>query len=141
MGALPLHRWIGTQEGLVRFDGVEFKTYDKSQYPGLNNNFIWDIDEDNHGNLWLATAGGGVSCFDEFKFTYYDTSDGLANNYANTILAAKDGTIWIGTEDGLNRLKDGRPVPSNPALGRAGFYFVSIIFFVILCPLLSIWQK
>ncbi len=99
--------WIGTQEGLVRFDGVEFKTYDKSRYPGLSNNFIWDIDEDNYGNLWLGTAGGGISCFDGFKFTSYDTSDGLVNNYANIILAAKDGTIWIGTHGGLSRLKDG----------------------------------
>lgn len=99
--------WIGTQEGLVRFDGVEFKTYDKSQYPGLNNNFIWDIDEDNHGNIWLGTAGGGVSCFDGLKFTSYDTSDGLCNNYVNKILAAKDGTIWIGTHGGLSKFKNG----------------------------------
>lgn len=45
--------WIGTQEGLVRFDGLEFKTYDRSQYPGLECNFIMDIAEDATGNLWL----------------------------------------------------------------------------------------
>ncbi len=98
--------WIGTQEGLVRFDGVEFKTYDKSKYPGLTCNFIMDITEDSNGNLWLATQGGGISCFDGFKFTTYDTSDGLANNIVNKIVIGKDGTIWAGTENGLSRFKD-----------------------------------
>lgn len=100
--------WIGTQEGLVRFDGVEFKTYNKSMYPGLKSNFILDIDEDADGNLWLATSGGGMSRFDGFKFTMYDTTDGLAHNIVNKIIVGKDGTIWAGTENGLSRFKNGQ---------------------------------
>ncbi|RPH96701.1 MAG: hypothetical protein EHM72_14340, partial [Calditrichaeota bacterium] len=52
--------WIGSQEGLVRFDGAEFHIFNKSKYPNLKSNWIWDIDEDSQGNLWLATNGGGV---------------------------------------------------------------------------------
>jgi len=84
--------WIGTQEGLVRFDGVEFKLYDKSQYPGLHSNFICDIAEDSNGNLWLATYGGGISCFDGFSITTYDTSDGLVHNCVNKIIVGKDNS-------------------------------------------------
>jgi len=100
--------WIGSQEGLIRFDGVEFKLYEKSQYPGLKCNFIWDIDEDAEGNLWVATNGGGISCFDGFSFTTYDTSNGLANNIVYKILVGRDSTVWAGTDDGLSGFKNGR---------------------------------
>jgi len=100
--------WVGTQEGLVRFDGAEFKLYDKSRYPGLRSNFIWDIAEDHAGNLWLATQGGGISRFDGTQFTSYDTTAGLANNVVNQILVAEDGSLLIATENGLSRFKEGR---------------------------------
>jgi ligand-binding sensor domain-containing protein len=38
--------WLGCQEGLVRFDGVRFVLFDKSNCPGLRENFIFDIEED-----------------------------------------------------------------------------------------------
>ncbi|MDZ7342250.1 MAG: hypothetical protein ONB27_12910, partial [candidate division KSB1 bacterium] len=100
--------WIGTQEGLVRFDGVEFMLYDKSKHPGLKSNFILDIAEDANGNLWLATGGGGISRFDGFKFTTYDTTDGLAHNFVNKIIVGKDGIIWAGTQNGLSRFRNGQ---------------------------------
>jgi len=100
--------WVGTQEGLVRFDGAEFRLYDKSRYPGLRSNFIWDIAEDRAGNLWLATQGGGISRFDGTQFTSYDTADGLANNVVNQIIMAEDGSLLIATENGLSRFKEGR---------------------------------
>lgn len=99
--------WIASQEGLARFDGVRFVLFDKSKYPGLKEDFIWDIVEDREGNLWLATNGGGVSRFDGKTFTTYDTSHGLASNVVYTVLISKDHTIWFGTEAGLTRLKNG----------------------------------
>ncbi|MBN1352473.1 response regulator [candidate division KSB1 bacterium] len=113
--------WIGTQEGLVRFDGVQFKIYDKKEYPGLRCNFIWDIDEDADGILWLATHGGGISCFDGFKFTSYDTGDGLANNIARKIVVAKDNSIWMSTEDGVSHLINNRFINYTPVDGRDVF--------------------
>ncbi len=100
--------WIGTQEGLARFDGAEFRVYDKSRYPGLRSNFIWDIAEDRSGNLWLATQGGGISRFDGTRFTSYDTADGLAHNVVNQILLAADGSLLFATENGLSRFREGR---------------------------------
>lgn len=98
--------WLGCQEGLVRFDGVRFVLFDKSKYPGLHENFIWDIKEDWEGNLWLATNGGGVSRFDGHSFTTFDTSDGLPSNVVYCILISKDRTIWFGTENGVAHLKN-----------------------------------
>ncbi|MCI0611535.1 hypothetical protein L0244_00955, partial [bacterium] len=99
--------WLGCQEGLVRFDGVRFVLFDKSKYPGLRENFIWDIKEDWEGNLWLATNGGGVSRFDGNSFTTFTTSDGLASNVVKRIVIGRDRTIWFGTQNGVTRLKNG----------------------------------
>jgi len=52
--------WIGTSEGLCRYDGYHVTTfsYDPSQPHSLVNNFIYDLSEDESGNIWIATAGG-----------------------------------------------------------------------------------
>jgi signal transduction histidine kinase/ligand-binding sensor domain-containing protein/DNA-binding NarL/FixJ family response regulator len=105
--------WVGTQEGLVRFDGARFKLYDKSRNPGLRSNFIRDIVEDHAGNLWLATSGGGISRLEGEAFVTYTTEEGLAHNTVNTLLVAQDGSLVIGTEYGLSRFTEGRFATSH----------------------------
>jgi len=100
--------WVATQEGLLRFDGVNFKLFDKSNTPGLREYFLLDIAEDWEGNLWLATNGGGVSCFNgKSIIATYDTTKGLASNVVFAITIGKEHTIWFGTENGVTRLKNG----------------------------------
>jgi ligand-binding sensor domain-containing protein len=52
--------WIGTSEGLCRYDGYHITTftYNPAQPHSLVNNFIYDLSEDENGNIWIATAGG-----------------------------------------------------------------------------------
>lgn len=97
--------WIGTQEGLVRYDGANFLLFTKDKYPGLREDFIEDIAEDKERNIWVATKGGGASRFDGKTFLTYDTTNGLASNSVSAITVGRDGTIWFGTEGGLSRLK------------------------------------
>jgi diguanylate cyclase (GGDEF)-like protein len=54
--------WIGTEEGLDRYDGYGFRNFrhDRSVPHSLTNNFIGDIEVDPHGGVWIATDGGGV---------------------------------------------------------------------------------
>src|SRR5688500_12689146 len=52
--------WIGTQEGLVRFDGAAFRVYDTSNTPGLGHDSIWVLLEDRRGPQWVGTYGGGL---------------------------------------------------------------------------------
>jgi ligand-binding sensor domain-containing protein len=99
--------WLACQEGFVRFDGARFVLFDKSNCPGLRENFIYDIEEDWEGNLWLGTNGGGVSRFDGKSCTTFDTSNGLASNIVKRILMGRDRTIWLGTQNGVTRLKNG----------------------------------
>src|SRR5258705_11424171 len=52
--------WIGTEEGLARFDGVRFTIYDKQKIPQLGSNYIRALLVDRRGALWIGTAEGLV---------------------------------------------------------------------------------
>ncbi|MCX6579352.1 MAG: ATP-binding protein [Candidatus Aminicenantes bacterium] len=101
--------WLGTQEGLVRFDGSHFNVYDMRSDEQILSNWVRAIYEDRDGNLWFGTHDGGLSCLNkEGKFRTYTTNDGLSNNTVLSICEDRVGTLWIGTIDGLNRLQNGK---------------------------------
>ena len=50
--------WFGTQNGLVRFDGVHFTVFDVQGTPALGHNHLWSLAADGDGGLWIATNGG-----------------------------------------------------------------------------------
>lgn len=91
--------WLGTEEGLARFDGVRFTVFNKHT-PGLLNNLIDCLLVDRTGNLWIGTDGGGLSRFAAGKFTAYTSRDGLPNDSVLALYEDKDGTLWIGTDGG-----------------------------------------
>ncbi len=100
--------WLGTQEGLVRFDGVKFTVFDKSNTDALKSNQIWSIQEDVDRNLWIGTNGGGLS---RYRFGVFETrtkKEGLSNDFVRCILADNKKNLWIGTDDGLNLWRNGR---------------------------------
>ncbi len=74
---------------------------------GLAHEKITDICQDKFGNLWLATLGGGLSCFNGIGFRNYTEKDGLANNIVRDVLVDKNGYIWAATANGISMF-DGR---------------------------------
>ncbi len=112
--------WLGTQEGLVRFDGISFKGYDKSN-SALSVNYVGPLAEDRHGALWIGTRGGGLSRFQDGTFTTFTTDDGLPSNEISVLMADRAGTLWVGSyEEGLARLPGGQiaalaPLPGLPS--------------------------
>jgi signal transduction histidine kinase/ligand-binding sensor domain-containing protein/DNA-binding response OmpR family regulator len=99
--------WLGTQEGLTRFDGVRFKVYNKRNTEQISNNWIRVLYEDSAGNLWIGTYGGLVRRANE-TFTAYTTDNGLSNNIILSICEDREKNLWIGTEKGLNCMREGR---------------------------------
>lgn len=103
--------WFGTQDGLNRYDGYNFKVFRKE--PGnensISNNYIWTIYEDEDGIFWIGTFGGGLTRFDPTteSFINYknDANDpgSLSNNNVFSIVEIPKGTLWIGTNNGLNK--------------------------------------
>ncbi len=88
--------WTGTQEGLVRFDGVQFTLFDKKNTEAIKNNFIATLAEDSGGVLWMGTWGGLVK-MERGAFTFYGEAQGLTNEPVRALLI--DGhALWIGTD-------------------------------------------
>ena len=94
--------WLGTKNGLNRYDGNTFKTFHSGE-GGLSNNLINDLFEDADGNLWIATQGG-VNFYNRAldSFTSYRKKSGksgsLSSDLIHTVQADKQGDIWIGTD-------------------------------------------
>jgi len=103
--------WIGTQDGLNRYDGYSFTVYKNRQRDttSLSNNWIWKIFEDSRGRLWLGTFGGGLNLYDRVKdcFRRYSfTSPGSHPSYSNSIRDIYEypkGVLWLGTDHGYFR--------------------------------------
>ena len=117
--------WIGTREGLVRFDGVRFTVFDTRTTPELGHNFVLCLRVDQKGRLWIGTSGGGLVRREGERFTRYGTKDGLPNPQVSALFEDGKGQLWVGTDGGgLARLR-GRPararaVPGLPRQQRAG---------------------
>ena len=100
--------WFGTNDGLNRYNGYEFKVYknNKNSQNSLVSNYIIDIKEDKEGNIWVGTPSGlsKISSKDD-KITNYiceKNKGNLSNNNVCEILVTKDGNILVATDDGLN---------------------------------------
>ena len=99
--------WIGSQGGLVRYDGYDLKSYTQIAFDStsLSNNLVKAIKEDKKGNLWIGTEGGGLNYFDQRieKFTWYmhdeNNSGSIGSDYIQRILVNNDGSLWLGTQD------------------------------------------
>lgn len=100
--------WLGTEEGLARFDGVRFTVFDKQNTPALLNNHISALLSGSKRTLWIGTQGGGLTQLRNGKFTTFTTRDGLANDAVLSLYEDATGTLWIGTNGGgLQCLKHG----------------------------------
>ncbi len=100
--------WAGTPSGLVRFDGVQFTLFNRSNIPSLQNDRITSLYEDMHQILWIGTDGGGLRSYSQGTWKEYTTRDGLSNNHVRAITGDLGGALWVGTDFGLNRLADGK---------------------------------
>jgi diguanylate cyclase (GGDEF)-like protein len=108
------YMWLGTEEGLTRFDGVRFVTYTYHNSPGMASDFIGVLAADRDGSLWAGTDSGlthvrsAGPARGDLKFDSYTRKDGLSGNDVMALCQDADGAMWVGTTQGLNRIVNGR---------------------------------
>lgn len=96
--------WVGTRQGLYRFDSgtTRFRRYAVAD--GLPNDVVYGIVEDELSRLWIST-NDGLACFDIRKETFrnYTLRDGIANNQFNpyAYCRSRDGIFWFGGLGGI----------------------------------------
>jgi ligand-binding sensor domain-containing protein/tRNA A-37 threonylcarbamoyl transferase component Bud32 len=101
--------WLGTEEGVNRFDGNKFVTFDMDNTPAMLSNYICTMFEDSRKRLWMGTRRGGLLAYEDGRFTHYSEKEGLLHEDIHCITEGPDGNIWIGTHrGGLYLFKNGR---------------------------------
>jgi signal transduction histidine kinase/ligand-binding sensor domain-containing protein/DNA-binding response OmpR family regulator len=102
--------WVGTENGLCKFDGYTFKTFTnkKGDSASISNNYINALAEDAKGRIWVGTMDG-LNVFDPntekfTRFYHKDADQGsISNDKIWSLLADSHGRVWIGTDNGFNR--------------------------------------
>lgn len=96
--------WIGTQDGLHSYNGVEFDLYLKQSknINSISGNFITDILQSSDGDLWIGTFNNGLNRLNltTGEFTAFKHPQGLTELQV-THLAVIGDTLWVGTRSGL----------------------------------------
>ncbi|MBO4319994.1 MAG: hypothetical protein J5857_05940 [Treponema sp.] len=94
--------WIGTYDGLVRFDGVEFTNYNRSVDEKYDFASARSIIQDSSGNLWVGHNDEGVTKISPHgEIKKFTMETGLPNNKVNALCEDKFQNIWIGTSSGI----------------------------------------
>src|SRR5262245_2683585 len=95
--------WLGTPEGLVRFDGARFQRWAHSGSSALPARPVPALAGSTQGGVWVAfNGGGGVARVDRGGITHYSPADGAPSG-VNALLEDRRGTLWAATSDGLFR--------------------------------------
>jgi ligand-binding sensor domain-containing protein/signal transduction histidine kinase len=108
--------WLGTLNGLVRFDGIHFTVFDENNTPGLTSDRIVFLFEDSRTNLWVGTDAGGVALLKDGEIENFEIG---SSGYAGRLLYAYEdsrGIVWFYTADGrTSRYQNGK-IETDPSM-------------------------
>jgi ligand-binding sensor domain-containing protein/serine phosphatase RsbU (regulator of sigma subunit) len=101
--------WIGTQDGLNRYDGYHLKIFKNDPFnkTTISSNDIKCILEDKHGIMYFGSNGGGLSVYNKFTDVFTNYVSGLSantisNNIVKDIIELNDNELLLATSNGVN---------------------------------------
>jgi ligand-binding sensor domain-containing protein len=109
--------WVGTYNGLARFDGVRFHTFDRREHQPLGAGGITGLAADPAGRLFVGPQRGGLATVEGGRSSATVDDPELARRTVRSLLVDAGGT-WVGTNAGLLRLEGAstRVVPGSEDL-------------------------
>src|SRR5688500_6360054 len=96
--------WLGTEAGLVRFDGVEFRTFDRNSTPSLKANDVTALFVDKANHLWIGTDDGAVLRRPDGGFEEF--SQVRLSGTISAFYQDQGGTIWVAGGDSVGRVAE-----------------------------------
>lgn len=99
--------WLGTEVGLVRFDGNGFVVFDQNSKPALPGNDVRCLFEARDGTFWIGTSEGLASWKNSVQ-TVFTSASGLPGKAIRAIAQDGKGALWVWTDQGVARLDGNR---------------------------------
>ncbi|MDW3648079.1 MAG: two-component regulator propeller domain-containing protein [Bacteroidia bacterium] len=96
--------WVGTDNGLNRYDGEHFEVFFQDEQGLLEESIISALFTDMLGKLWIGTYGGGISLYDPARQKFSNEEidpvfrKSLESSFVQCIYESKDSVVWVGTE-------------------------------------------
>ena len=100
--------WLGSTDGLYRFDGVIFERYQPQSGGPFPAHTVSALLALPNGDLWIGFSSGGVSLLRHGNATNYGVREGVPNTAIWSFAQDRERTIWVGTNNGLLRLEGSR---------------------------------
>lgn len=111
--------WLGTWEGLVRYNGLEFQLFDRSNTPAMKDNGVRSVRASDSGAVVIGTSRGGVTVKQGDRWRTWGVADGLAQDEIMDALQDRQGRLWVATESlGITCLDQGKASQFNVGNGR-----------------------
>jgi len=119
--------WVGTSDGLFRFDGANFTLFSHENTPLMRENSVFCLLAGRDGHLWIGTDGGGLLEMHDGSFKAYTPADGLTDGFIRALFEDRSGTLWVATDSGLFQVKDSKVTraddrPEMPATAFHGLF-------------------
>jgi ligand-binding sensor domain-containing protein/signal transduction histidine kinase len=107
--------WVGTYNGLARFDGLRFTTFNTANTPAMRSEDITWLEEDRQGRLWIGTDHGLVR-YEKGQFFTAGEAQAFRDAYITKIIELPDGTLLVATDQGIFKRTAGKfleiPIPN-----------------------------